>query len=344
MVVVAAALVSAPMVTSMSSSCHFTGLVSDQNDVTRGGSVLKRQVLWVLASAGAIVVGSGASAAIHAGYHLREASTVLAASLLSPSTAAADAVHAVGGGYATHTSLDHYQGAQVFDVHVLYQKTLWDVKVSMAGTILQKKLASEQPGSQSSGTSSENSTSSSQNSESPVSSVVTSAEAGAVAVHAVGGGVVHHISADRLHGVPVWDVHVLDNHQIWDVKVSQSTGAVMEKKLSSEQTASSEGQGQSSDHTDQSATGSADQPISGGPAGVLYGAKLTAPPSAYASYVTQAMTAVHGLSLKWVKFTQESHGDYQMAVKIRLVTGTVKVKDTFNSQAQLIAQKIASDN
>ncbi|MCL5115915.1 MAG: PepSY domain-containing protein [Firmicutes bacterium] len=314
---------------------------------------MRRQVSWALAATGVMAVGASALSVRHTGYHAELAGTAMAASVLSPATAAIDAVHAVGGGYATHTSFDRYHGVPVYDVHVAYQNTVWDVKVGMTGAILQKRLASEQPGGRppnasgpSAVTAPQNSPATFQKSGSTVSSTISSAGASAIAVHAVGGGVVSHISADHVHGAPVWDVHVLNHQQLWDIKVNQSTGAIMEKKLAREQTAKSEGQGPSPDSNGKRASDSPDQPatVPGGPAGVVLGQKMAAPPSVWTPDVTQAMSAVHGLTLKWVKFSQEGRGNYQMAMKIRLANGTVKVKDTFDSQGRLIAQKISSDN
>ncbi len=210
---------------------------------------MKKQALWVLGAAGALAAGAGTlSSANGGGFYAGAAGTVLAASVLSPSKAAGDAVHAVGGGYAMHTSMDHYYGVRVYDVHVLYRKTLWDVKVGMTGTIMQKKLALEQPGSPPTPTPSTGSGESAPTSPHNIqSSPVSSAKAGTIAVHVVGGGIVFHMSSDHEHGVPIWDVHVLDHHQMWDVKVNQRTGAIMTKKRSSEKSTNSESRGQSPD-------------------------------------------------------------------------------------------------
>lgn len=209
---------------------------------------MRRSVMWMLASVGAMAAGFGAISAIHQAYHTGKAGTVQAASLLAPSRAAADAVRAAGGGYATYTSLDHFRGVPVYDVHVKYHQTLWDVKVNMAGAIVQRKVASEQLGSPSSGSDTPSKGTAPKKLSSPAPSPrpwpVSSTRAGTIAVHAVGGGVVWHVSADHWHGLPVWDVHVLDHHQLFDVKVSQSRGVVMQKKLSSEQPGGSKGKGQ----------------------------------------------------------------------------------------------------
>ena len=64
---------------------------------------------------------------------------------------------------------------------------------------------------------------------------VTAARADQIAVNAVGGGSVQSTSSDTYQGAAVYDIHVLHGSTVNDVKVSQSSGAVVLKKLSSEQ-------------------------------------------------------------------------------------------------------------
>ncbi len=66
-------------------------------------------------------------------------------------------------------------------------------------------------------------------------SAVTPAQGDAIALSAVGGGSVRSTSRDSYQGAPVYDIHVLLGASVYDVKVSRTSGAVLEKKLSSEQ-------------------------------------------------------------------------------------------------------------
>ena len=260
------------------------------------------------------------------------ASAVSASHPVSRAQAEAIAVNAVGGGQVTHISSDTYQGKAVYDVHVLRQGVLYDVKVSQSsGVVAQKKLASEQPSRVSSPSSS------SGTSASPGPSVSAS-QAGQLAVNAVGGGYVAHISADHYQARPVWDVHVSYQGQVWDVKISQGTGSVVQQKLSSEQHARAS-KDQAPDSQDQpdhkSSSGSASSSGS-----IAYGRKLSAVPSAYQQYVTQALQQENG-RLKWVKFIHKHNGETQANIKIRRAQGgTVKVKDLFSASGQLIQQKV----
>ncbi len=239
------------------------------------------------------------------------------------------AVNAVGGGQVTHISNDTYQGQAVYDVHVLCKGTLYDVKVSRSsGAVVQKKLSSEQPQSPPSGANSSGATSGS----------VNSTQAEQLAVSAVGGGSVLHISADHYQGQGVWDVHVQDQGKIWDIKISQGTGSVLEKKLASEPNAGSPGKSSSDSQDQPDHHGSPTPPPSAG--SVPYGQKLSSVPSAYQSTVNQALQQENG-RLKWVKFIHKHHGETQMNIKIRRIQGgTVKVKDLFNASGQLVQEKV----
>ncbi len=257
-------------------------------------------------------------------------STTPSAPAISASQADAIAVKAVGGGTVTHTSTDHAAGVPVYDIHVTYQNQVWDVKVNQAtGAVVQKKLSSEQPSG--SGTP-------------PSAPAISASQADAIAVKAVGGGTATHTSTDHAAGVPVYDIHVIYQNQVWDVKVNQATGAVVQKKLSSEQPGSSQGSGQSSDHSKeapQKPESSQHATASTPPAGVVFGQKMTTPPAAYSAYVSAAIAKVSGVSLKWVKFQSKSHGDFQMNIKIHLAHGTTKVIDVFSASGQLLRQKIS---
>ncbi len=106
----------------------------------------KLKIIGLLA-AGVVAVPSTAIAATQ----LNSAPTqvVLAAastSSISPARADAIAINAVGGGSVRSTSGDTYQGAPVYDIHVLHGASVYDVKVSRSnGAVMQEKLSSEQP-------------------------------------------------------------------------------------------------------------------------------------------------------------------------------------------------------
>ena len=284
--------------------------------------------LLVILAAAALTAAPAAAAATHVAGPPATAARLTSAAGISAAAAGQDAVAAVGGGVVSHTSSDTYQGHPIWDVHVLYNSQSWDVKVSMSGTILLKRLASEQPSG----------------STTPSAPAISASQADAIAVKAVGGGTATHTSTDHAAGVPVYDIHVIYQNQVWDVKVNQATGAVVQKKLSSEQPGSSQGSGQSSDHSKeapQKPESSQHATASTPPAGVVFGQKMTTPPAAYSAYVSAAIAKVSGVSLKWVKFQSKSHGDFQMNIKIHLAHGTTKVIDVFSASGQLLRQKIS---
>lgn len=68
---------------------------------------------------------------------------------------------------------------------------------------------------------------------------VSAQQADQIAQNAIAGSTLVHTSADHMGGAPVWDIHVARGSQVWDVKVSTQSGAVLMKRLSSEQPASS---------------------------------------------------------------------------------------------------------
>ncbi len=314
--------------------------------------MIKSSVIWGLLSAGLLAVPVAASRSL--------ATTVKSGSPIfatvygtSASQAGQTAIHAVGGGQILHVSSDTYQGQAVYDIHVLYRGTVYDVKIAKnTGAVVQKKLSSEQPRSQSSSAASRSSSSSSP-APSPShgsSSAVNSSQAGQLAVQAVGGGTVMHVSADHYQGQAVWDVHVLYQNQLWDVKISQSSGSVLETFLSPEQNpgSASQPQSQSSDSqgSHNQSPDSKDQPdhqtssSSGSNTHVVYGQKLTSVPVAYQQYVNQALAQENG-TLKWIKLIHKHQGETQANIKIRRNQGgTVKIKDLFSASEQLIQQKI----
>ena len=64
---------------------------------------------------------------------------------------------------------------------------------------------------------------------------VSAQQADQIAQNAVPGSTLVHTSADHMGGAPVWDIHVARGSQVWDVKVSALSSAILMKRLSSEQ-------------------------------------------------------------------------------------------------------------
>ena len=181
----------------------------------------------------------------------------------------------------------------------------------------------------------------------PVSAIA----AGRYAVKALGGGSVMRVSIDHYQGQSVYDIHILDGGHVWDVKVAVLNGRVLQQKLSSEQsgirstpeTPSARTTGYPRSPQGRSTpegSGSAMSHLTWD--GIPLGQKITIVPPQFSSYVTQTITLVGGISLKWVRFQATDHGEYQMNVKIRLQQGTTKVKDLFNSSGQMLNTSNAS--
>lgn len=299
---------------------------------------------------------------------------------ISPQAADAIALAKVGGGSVVKTSIDTYQGAKVYDIHLVFHSKTWDVKVAVTtGSVVMARLAQEQPPARSTttsnpskpsssdtsgasqpssdstsqsgtaGTSSNPPTSTVQPSTSPAPQQISIAAADALAIQAVGGGTVQHTSNDSYQGTRVYDIHVLFNGVVYDVKVSQSAGTVLLKKISQESQASqashstsSNGASQDSqDAPDKTSPSSTPAPVPTG--GLVFNQKLSAAPAAYQGDVTQAIAQVGGGTLKWVKFMTKSSGDIEMNIKIRLNTkGTIKVKDVLSPTGQLLSQSLNS--
>ena len=208
----------------------------------------------------------------------------------------------------------------------------------------------------------------------PATVSTTAAQADQAALAAVGGGTVTSTSTDTYQGASVYDIHVLFNSVVYDVKVLQSNDSVVLKKVSSESSTPAattqsapaesqppEGSSSSSQTTSGSTTQSApaeSQPPEGSSSssqttsgstnpvvstsGITYGVKLTAVPSTFQSFVAQALTQNHG-TLKWVKFTAKTGGETQANIKISLSQGgTVKVIDLISTTGQLISQTVNS--
>ena len=258
---------------------------------------------------------------------------------LPAATAAADAVHAVGGGTAAHVSRDTYHSYPVYDVHVLDAGRLWDVLVRMNGTTTNRHLATGQApdGGHAGGTPPGVGTS-------PATAVVAAEQ---IAVRAVGGGTAVRASADHAGGVAIWDVHVLSGGILYTVKVAQASGAVLAQRKSGERpgAAGGEGAGRGPEGPEARGGGRASTPPSG-LGGLAYGHKYRTPPAEFAATVQAAVAAVGGVGLKWVKFepkgSRQGAGEFQANVKIRLAHGTTKVKDLFNAAGGLIAQRTGS--
>ncbi len=310
-----------------------------------------KHTLMAMASAGLLILPvsmGGANAKINHGTAKSSLSFQVAPAMISQATASADAIQVVGGGTVTHISQDTYQKQPVYDIHVLYHQQIWDVKVLMTtGQILETKRSLEQPSS--TGTIVTTTTTT----QAPSTASVTAQYASQLALQSVGGGTVQHVSNDHQGRVAVWDIHVLYQNQIWDVKVNAISGAIVQKKLSKELSTSLKSQDtlskKSQDQSQNSSSDSKDKKASGTPKtstsipGVIWGQKLTTVPFAYQSYVNQAITAVGGKQLKWVKFIQKNNGNIELNIKIHLDThGTVKVKDIFSAQGQLLSQSTNS--
>ncbi len=297
---------------------------------------------------------------------------------ITPQAADAIALAKIGGGSVVKTSIDTYQGAKVYDIHLVFRAKTWDVKIVVTtGSVVLARLAQEQPPAQSTatsnppkpsssdtsgasqpssdstsqslstpGTSSNPPTSTVQASTSPAPQQISIAVAGSLAIQAVGGGIVQHTSNDSYQGTRVYDIHVLFNGVVYDVKVSQSAGTVLLKKISQESQAShstsSNGASQDSqDAPDKPSPSPTPAPVPTG--GLVFNQKLSAAPAAYQGDVSQAIAQVGGGTLKWVKFMTKSSGNIEMNIKIRLNTkGTIKVKDVLSPTGQLLSQSLNS--
>ncbi len=342
--------------------------------------MIKRSMVIGLLSAGVVAVPGMALAS--AQVNSTPIIPVSTQATVSTTAAQADqaALAAVGGGTVTSTSTDTYQGASVYDIHVLFNSVVYDVKVLQSNdSVVLKKVSSE--------------------SSTQATVSTTAAQADQAALAAVGGGTVTSTSTDTYQGASVYDIHVLFNSVVYDVKVLQSNDSVVLKKVSSEsstpaattqsapaesqppegsssssQTTSGsttqsapaesqppEGSSSSSQTTSGSTTQSApaeSQPPEGSSSssqttsgstnpvvstsGITYGVKLTAVPSIFQSFVAQALTQNHG-TLKWVKFTAKTGGETQANIKISLSQGgTVKVIDLISTTGQLISQTVNS--
>ncbi len=315
------------------------------------------KMLLGLGLAGLLSIPVATSAAFHPGAATQGSRVLIASASQNPisaQVAGLKAVAAVGGGSVTRVSTDHYLGQAIYDVHVLASGSVFDVKVSMDGTILLKKLSTEQP-SQTLGTTPSTSDAASAalgpSTNSTQTGGISAAQAAQIAAQAVGGGSVRRASADHAGGVAVWDVHVLSGTKMWDVKVVASNGAVLQKKLSNEQPGSPGAPevtpggtaGTSTDQSGREGSSSQSKPSQTWN-GVVLDQKLMAPPAQFASYVAAAISQVQGVSLKWVKFQATDRGDYQMNIKIHLQQGTTKVKDLFSASGQLLSQSTSQDN
>ncbi len=182
-----------------------------------------------------------------------------------------------------------------------------------------------------------------------VSSSITASQADQAAIAAVGGGTVTSTSSDTYQGSAVFDIHVLYNSTVYDVKVLKATGGVALKKVSSEQSTSANSSDQKdavdSSTPEHSSTPSQDKQTPATPSssnGITFGVKLTVAPSAFQSFVNQALAQNNG-TLKWIKLISHQGGDVQANIKVNLSQGgTVKVIDLFSPSNQLISQTVGS--
>lgn len=340
-----------------------------------------KHLMTMTALSAALMVGAPLLVAHYVGPALQGASSkslAFAQGLnITPQAADAIALAKVGGGRVINTSIDTYQGSKVYDIHVVFGTKTWDVKISVTtGRVVMARLAQEQspqpspttpnpsklssaspsksPDAPSTSKSSSESTpqsSSTGTSTPPASTVqpspsptISIGAANALAIQAVGGGTVQHTSNDSYQGTRVYDIHVLFNGVVYDVKISQSTGTVLLKKTSQESPATSSPSSNSASKDSQDApdkTAPTSTPAPSG--GLVFNQKLSTVPAAYQGDVTQAIAQVGGGTLKWVKFMTKSSGDIEMNIKIRLTTkGTIKVKDVFSPSGQLLSQSLNS--
>ncbi|MHB1980629.1 MAG: PepSY domain-containing protein [Sulfobacillus sp.] len=312
--------------------------------------------ILTLGTAGAIALalalGSGGVLAAAQSHHSTRLGQPPAVTM---ATADQTALTAVGGGTVTHTSNDTYQGQAVYDIHIADNNQVWDVKVSAAsGAVVQKKLSAEQPTAATPANASSNTATTS---TSPAAVSATAADQAALT--AVGGGTVARTSNDTYQGQAVYDIHITYNNQVWNVKVSAASGAVVQKKLSAEQSASQGSEsnvagsagsskdtsgvsGQKSPDTNAAQSESGNQPAVVG--GITFNQKLNTAPAAYSAQAAQAVSSVGGVSLKWVKFDEKKNGDIQMNVKVNLANGTTKVQDLFSPTGQLLSQNAQSES
>lgn len=291
---------------------------------------------------------------------------------ITPQAADAIAVAKVGNGTVIKTSLDTYKGQKVYDIHVQSATKIWDVKILVTtGSVVMARLANEQPSSTSSVAKKPDSSAhtgstaklpaatttiptpttvsspppTTTTTTSPTSSISSTA-AENIAISAVGGGTIQHISNDTYKGVAVYDIHVLASGTLHDVKVSQTTGAVLENKVSQESGSTPPASSQQPSTPSQDApdsTPSTPVVTTASTSGIVFNQKLSTVPATYQSSVTSAIAQVGGGTLKWVKFITKSSGDIEMNIKIRLATkGTIKVKDVFSPNGQLLTQSLNS--
>ncbi|MHB1904803.1 MAG: PepSY domain-containing protein, partial [Ferrimicrobium sp.] len=144
--------------------------------------MIKKSLVVGLLSAGFVAVPGMALASTQFNPAPVPVATTVSSSITA-SQADQAAIAAVGGGTVTSTSSDTYQGSAVFDIHVLYNSTVYDVKVLKAtGGVALKKVSSEQPSSAPAPT--------------PTPSSITASQADQAAIAAVGGGTVTSTSSD----------------------------------------------------------------------------------------------------------------------------------------------------
>lgn len=245
------------------------------------------------------------------------------------------AINAVGGGSIVHVSKDTYHGQSVYDIHVSYQNTVYDVKVTRTThAVLLKKVSTE---------SSPAPTPSSppSSSSSPRPSAVSRSQGQQIALKTYPNGNIIHVSADHVGGIAVWDIHLQSQGKIYDIKVNRQSGVVVSHRLASEQPSSSRSTLPSKPESSKSSSKSAPtSPSSRQESSItVWNKKTQSIPSALQNPVNQALAQQKG-HLKWVKFIAKSHNDFLMNIKIRKIHGgTLKVKDLFNSSGRLLSSK-----
>ena len=330
-----------------------------------------KHFMKLTAVSAALMVGAPLMAAHYASIRSLAASgTSLAfaqALNITPQAADAIAVAKVGAGTVSKTSLDTYHGTQVYDIHLQSHTKIWDVKVSVStGRVVMANWAQEQQTLKPSSTlKSDSKTSTKPSSKSvdttttltpttttlttsipPTTPTISSTAADTIALQAVGGGTIQHTSHDTYQGTAVYDIHVLYNGVVYDVKVSQSVGTVLLNKVSPESQPSPSSSTSETSRTSPDAPDTTTAPpvVTTTPiGGIVFNQKLSTVPAAYQSDVASAIAQVGGGSLKWVKFITKSSGDIEMNIKIHLAAkGTIKVKDVFSPSGQLLSQSLNS--
>ena len=122
----------------------YQGQIWDVKVSTSSGAVLLKTLSSEQPSSSATSPSSSSPSSTSPSSATSSSSSLSSVASVSQSKAGTIAVNAVGGGVVTHSSHDHSGGVLVWDVHVLYGSTVYDVKVNAStGTVLAKKMSQE---------------------------------------------------------------------------------------------------------------------------------------------------------------------------------------------------------